>query len=815
LPLPDLMRKIGDSDHAKQSARCPFHEDEHASFSVFHKDSAWFWKCHAGCGHGDGVDYLKKRKGLSTRDAIALYCREAGLNGATESVDDGTETFDWPQYVFALTADAKRNLSDWRGFSPGFVEWLHSEKVAGIYRGKIALAVHKAGQVVGCHYLADRGKKLWRYYPKGNGTQPLVFGDVKAATKVLCFESQWDAFAVMDKLGWHEKAQTGTAVFITRGSENSKLIRGKCDRAAVIYAFVQNDEAKPDGTIPAEVWLANLAANAGCKVMRVVTPAAHKDANDWTCAGATKADIEIAMSDAKPVETAQNSAAPTVSQPRPDGDRFIILPSGDVSYSESAREIFARIAPSHKLFYRGGALAELVRDDDFARLDVVKPDAFRSRVERHGTLLAWRTGANGEPVLSPTRMSGEQSKALVLAAEAREILPSVAAVLNCPVLVEVEGKAEVLARGYHARNGGLLILEGDTPPSIPTTEAVSALMRMVEQFDFLTSGDHSRALAALITPALRIGGFLPGRIPIDIGEADQSQSGKGFRNDLTCALYNETSYFVTARNGGVGSTDESFAAALIAGRPIICLDNFRGKIDSQNLEAFLTCPGLFPARIPHRGEVQIDPRHFILQMTSNGVETTRDLANRASIVRIRKRTGFAYRDILGEVKARQPYYLGCVFSVIAAWIAAGKPRTSETRHDFRDWSQMLDWMIQNILKAAPLMDGHEAAQERVSNPARSWLRSVALVLDGDNRLGVPVIASDIVELCDAHEIAIPGLKSSDEPTARRKVGILMASLFGNGHAVEVDGYRVHRETAFHHRAEGGPVDVKTYTFARL
>ena len=35
LPLPQLMEKEGLGDRAKKTAHCPFHDDEHKSFSVF------------------------------------------------------------------------------------------------------------------------------------------------------------------------------------------------------------------------------------------------------------------------------------------------------------------------------------------------------------------------------------------------------------------------------------------------------------------------------------------------------------------------------------------------------------------------------------------------------------------------------------------------------------------------------------------------------------------------------------------------------------------------------------------------------------
>jgi hypothetical protein len=133
-------------------------------------------------------------------------------------------------------------------------------------------------------------------------------------------------------------------------------------------------------------------------------------------------------------------------------------------------------------------------------------------------------------------------------------------------------------------------------------------------------------------------------------------------------------------------------------------------MDSGHLEAFLTAERSFPARVPYRGEVQIDPDRFFISLSSNGVETTRDMANRSSIIRIRKRQRFTYSnfpegDLLSHIRANQSYYLGCVFAVIEEWYRGGQLRSGELRHDFRDWCQTLDWIVQNLFKAAPLMGG--------------------------------------------------------------------------------------------------------------
>ena len=319
LPLPQLMEKLGDGQHAKKSAKCPFHEDRHNSFSIFKgKAGDWRWKCHAGCGTGDGVDYLEKRFGLSTRDAIARYCAEAGVNnGEVRPAAKARKPFDWQHCVDAFTGEAAIELATWRGLSPEFVHWLHSKRIVGLHDGNFAFAVHnQSGKVVSCHKLIDREKRKWVHEPKGRGTHPLLFGDTRHTGYVLCFESQWDAFAVMDKLGWDvEDGLPDTAVLITRGSENGKLIAGHCSADVVAYAFVQNDAPKADGSIPAERWLADVAAHAGCTVLRVTTPAPHKDANDWTRASASKAEIEAAIGSAKIVDAARAEPATTRDAP--------------------------------------------------------------------------------------------------------------------------------------------------------------------------------------------------------------------------------------------------------------------------------------------------------------------------------------------------------------------------------------------------------------------------------------------------------------------------------------------------------------------
>jgi len=255
-----------------------------------------------------------------------------------------------------------------------------------------------------------------------------------------------------------------------------------------------------------------------------------KDAHDFFAAGGNTAQIfEIVgiapmwTPQAAPLKSVAGSIAPKASA----SPEIIVLPSGAVSISESARVIFQRIAPMRTLFWRGGVLVELVAVDGVQGLEVLKPEKFRSDVEKIGQLYAYRAAGKGEPALKPSKMSLDDAKAILAASESRAFLPSIASVLRCPVLIESKtGGIDILGKGYHAELGGLLIVNGDTPPPVPLAEAIASLRWIVEEFDFQTESDRSRALAAFITPALRFGGFIPGYPARTLRRCDESHSTK-------------------------------------------------------------------------------------------------------------------------------------------------------------------------------------------------------------------------------------------------------------------------------------------------
>jgi hypothetical protein len=180
---------------------------------------------------------------------------------------------------------------------------------------------------------------------------------------------------------------------------------------------------------------------------------------------------------------------------------------------------------------------------------------------------------------------------------------------------------------------------------------------------------------------------------------------------------------------------------------------------------------------------------------------TRDLANRTVITRIKKQpVGYAFEkyaegDVVAHVRAQTDHYLSCIYTVLDYWIQQGKPMTEESRHDFREWTQAMDWIVQHAFGLAPLMDGHLEEQERVSNPDLGWLRQVALAAAKDGRLDEAFKPSEIADLCDAHGIDIPGVRPTTSTEQIKLVtGKVLGRIFREKLTVRTGGFEVTRET---------------------
>jgi hypothetical protein len=507
-------------------------------------------------------------------------------------------------------------------------------------------------------------------------------------------------------------------------------------------------------------------------------------------------------------------SAPSQDSPQIPGDVFPV-PGGGIGYNAAAEIIFPALAKSRRLFMRGTIANEITTSDRTDHLSPISAERFCSIIETAGHRIARRESVKIEgekrTVWRSTTFPVSAAKIQLETDAARAYLPPIRQLTNCPILTPTG----ILGRGYHDHAGGTYISSGSAPERIPKGTAFRALLDILSDFSFPTPADKSRAFASLISPALKMGGWINDDFPLDFAEADQSQSGKTFRQKLVCRIYNEIPTSITIAKGGVGSIDESISAALVKGRPFITLGNIRGSVDSTILEEALRGSGRVTCRTL-RQSTEVDCRPFLWQLSTNGAELTRDLANRAIVTRIRKQPAsyewkqYPEGNLESHIIANQSFYLGCVFSIIEDWQSKGTPRSNESRHTFRDWCRTLDAIVK-MFALAPLLDGHREQQERTANPQLQWLREVILAAKKTQH-GCELYTHDLVNIAEDHGIEFPGNPhSKDEPTIR--AGRILGKIFRDAEADEiaVDGFVFSRNEAPDYSEKGDGRTIKKYT----
>ncbi len=411
-------------------------------------------------------------------------------------------------------------------------------------------------------------------------------------------------------------------------------------------------------------------------------------------------------------------------------------------------------------------------------------------------------------------------------------LPPIKIVTKCPVIVET-GDGNIKTINSYDRDSGIFAT-GAMPQLVPVDEAVKIIMSSIEEFDFKSPSDQSRAIASIITPALMMGGIENFRAPIEYIEADDSQAGKGFITRLTAAYYNEIPYPINQQSGGVGSLEESFNQALIEGRIFINLDNLKpikeGVFDSKNICTFMTEEKYFARML--RTAMYVNPRKHIIQMTTNGCSLSKDLMNRCLPVSIRKRYGYKYKkyqegSILEHIRKNQPRFLGAVFSIIKESIKLGKPKTSTTVHEssFTPSLQTLDGIVQNIMGQAPLLTGYQQVKNRVISPYLQVLRDIALAVIKCPHHKEWLTASDILELAGREGIELPGivtpydydtLTDNKKEDVKKQLGVSFGRAFenhGKDDVLILDSIRIMRKEFPKTYNSGTTKNVKHYKFS--
>ncbi len=272
--------------------------------------------------------------------------------------------------------------------------------------------------------------------------------------------------------------------------------------------------------------------------------------------------------------------------------------------------------------------------------------------------------------------------------------PRVSGVIMTPTL---RPDGSLLIRPGYDESTGLLLMNPPPLPPIsmePTKDeaiaALTLLKSLLVDFPFVDESSHSVALSTLITPVVRIA---CGTAPAHAGTAPAAGTGKSYLYNIATAICigDRCPTMTVARSES--ETEKRLGSAIIAGQPIISLDN----VDVPLSGAFL-CQAISEKMVQVRklgfSEQLTYPNNWVVFINGNNLELRGDLTRRvlmaevdADVERPELRTfsGNPFERVLAD----RGRFIAAALTIVLAYRAAGSPDRLAPLASFEVWSDLV------------------------------------------------------------------------------------------------------------------------------
>lgn len=358
------------------------------------------------------------------------------------------------------------------------------------------------------------------------------------------------------------------------------------------------------------------------------------------------------------------------------------------------------------VYQRSGELVRPVRHDAVAgkkdngidipegalRLAAVTPAWLNERFGKVGTWRGWREREQEWAVIDPPA-----KYALTYVAKVGEWrAPVLTGIVECPTL-RPDGSL-IDKSGYDARSGLFIDYSGDPihVPDEPTREqALKALETLKEPFSEFSFADPavglSTALAAVLTAICRRS--LP-TAPLFAFDAPVMGSGKGLCVKIASIIATGRTAPLLSQGKDEAEDEKRIGSMLLAGVPLMTLDNIERPVGGQLLNSMLTEPTCNP-RILCKSETPTMPCNLTLFATGNNLQFMGDMVRRVLICRIdagceRPDSRTFSKNLNDWVPKHRSKLLEAALIVLRAYVFAGFPAQNIPPYgSFEGWSRLV------------------------------------------------------------------------------------------------------------------------------
>jgi len=249
------------------------------------------------------------------------------------------------------------------------------------------------------------------------------------------------------------------------------------------------------------------------------------------------------------------------------------------------------------------------------------------------------------------------------------------------------------AAGFDPATRLVLMSPPEMPPipEAPTKDdaraALALLAGLLTEFPFVDDASRSVALSGIITPVVR-GAFAVA--PGHVASASTPGTGKSFLWDVAAAPSMGQPMPVIAAGRTEEETEKRLGAAVIAGQPLVSLDNVNGGLGGDALCQIIERP-IVEVRVLGLSELRRIESRATIYATGNNIQVMGDATRRVLVSRLdanmeQPHTRQFKRDPLAEVLADRGRYVAAALTVVRAYIVAGRPDKAPRLASFGDWS---------------------------------------------------------------------------------------------------------------------------------
>jgi hypothetical protein len=267
----------------------------------------------------------------------------------------------------------------------------------------------------------------------------------------------------------------------------------------------------------------------------------------------------------------------------------------------------------------------------------------------------------------------------------------------------------VSKRGYNAALKLYIDTKADiTVPDNPTDEQVKGAINLLDDlftdFCFERESDKANAIALLLTAVLRP--MIVGNVPAFCIHAPVQGSGKTLLGKTIIAAATGREPFAMTYSDDESENSKRLDSAVLAGTPVIFLDNVKARVTNTALAALLTSPDYSMRILGESKNVCVHSTSLIL-LTGNNPQFDADNGRRVISIRLdpnvehpelllgKNGDKWKHNDPITYAIENHSKIVEAVLTLARNWVTNGKTPGGKTLGSFDNWARIIGGILEN------------------------------------------------------------------------------------------------------------------------